>query len=514
MAVQEFQTHSSRVVAFSLALAALTAAVGSRGAGLSAARVDSLQSGSRPNIVVLMTDDLDVVSFQAAVRAGFLPHLTRLFARGTRFRESFVSESLCCPSRATYLTGLYPQNHGVVRNGGPRGGFEGFVSGFADNNLATWMQAAGYRTAYLGKYLNGYADATFVPPGWDEWQVLVEPSIYCMYGYRLSNNGHPVLYHYRLVKDYQTDVLASLAEDFIRSSAEGGAQPLFLNIAPTAPHEERGCYNGIRSAPRHHDTPLLPLPHPASFNEEDMSDKPGWMRDLPVVNERAMARLYNQRIDSLRAVDDLLGRVVSALDAVGELERTAFVFTSDNGYLLGRHRWKAKVLLYEESIRVPLLVRVPNLDVPWAVDEIALNSDLAPTIADLAGAASGLVADGRSLLPLLDRTAARWRKRFLVAFPPLPRGPEPDRPRNVPPFFAVRSGADGELSDLVYAETMSEHGASVVDRELYDLDPRVDLFQLESRHRDPLYFFKQQRLRQHLETLKTCGHGTCQILER
>jgi N-acetylglucosamine-6-sulfatase len=466
-----------------------------------------------------MADDLDEGSFRDAARAGRLPHIGRVFARGTEFRRSFVSESFCSPSRATFLTGLYPHNHGIVRNTGAQGGFETFMRGFADDNLGPWIHAAGYRTAHVGKFINGYFDGTRVPPGWDEWQALVGPSTYCMYGYDVSNNGHPVHHGYRIA-DYQTDVLAGLAEAFIlQSRAQGSTQPLFLNVAPLAPHRERFCgQDGVRPAPRHARTPPLPMPEPPSFNETDMSDKPAWMQALPPVDEAAMSALYNQRIASMRAVDDLLGRVVRALRAVGELDRTAFVFTSDNGYLLGRHRWEAKTLVYEESIRVPLLLRVPGRAGPRTVDELVLNNDLAPTIAALAGATPGHVTDGRSLLPLLDGTAASWRRRFLVEFPPAlssAAADDPDAeplPPLIPPFLAVRTGADGDLSNLVFAETVSALGGLRAE-ELYDLRPDADPFQVTSRHDDPAYAAKQRRLRDHLEALKACGNGTCPALE-
>jgi N-acetylglucosamine-6-sulfatase len=505
------------VAVFLAVLAGLTAA-GSRG---DAARGTGAEPAKAPppNIVVLMTDDLDTVSFEAALDAGLLPHIRGLFAPGVRFDQSFVSESLCCPSRSTYLTGLYPHNHGVVRNQGFRGGFAAFMAAFGENNLGTWMQAAGYRTALFGKYLNGYGDGRFVPRGWDDWQALVDPSMYCMYNYNVSNNGQPVRYGHRAVRDYQTDVLAGLAADFILARrAEGDSRPLFLHVAPTAPHREQQCFDGIRPAPRHASTPPLPQPKPPSFNEADMSDKPAWMQALPLVDETAMGVLYNQRIASMRAVDDMLGRIVRALRAVRELNRTVFVFTSDNGYLLGRHRWEAKTLVYEESIRVPLLVRGPSFGGPKAVEEIVLNNDLAPTIAALAGASPRLVTDGRSLLPLLEGKPTPWRKRFLAAFPPLASAPESDDPEiaeassSVSPFLAVRSGQDGDLSDLLYVETLNAFEA-IHDEELYDLRPDTDPFQIASRHDDPAYAAKKRRLRQHLDALKSCGNGTCQALE-
>jgi N-acetylglucosamine-6-sulfatase len=504
-------THRLKTIAARLILTALVA-TGTVAAEVQAHRVDAPPP---PNIVVLMVDDLDTGSLDRALGAGLLPNLAGLFESGTRFSDSFATEALCCPSRSTYLTGLYPHNHGVVRNGGASGGFATFMRTFADNNLAAWLQGT-YRTGHVGKYLNGYNDGTLVPPGWDDWQGLVDPSTYCMYDYTVSNNGNPVTHGHDPVRDYQTDVLAGLAESFILASpSAGGGRPLFLSVAPLSPHRE-SCFDGIRPAPRHRDTTPLPLPKPPSFNEADMSDKPAWMRNLPLRNEAAVSRLYNQRIASLRAVDDLVGRMVRALRTIQQLDRTAFLFTSDNGYLLGLHRWESKILVYEESIRVPLFLRVPGVSGPRTVAELVLNNDLAPTIAALARVTPGLPVDGRSLVPLLDGTAGAWRKRFVAEFPPTMAAPAPGDPDlagippGVPPFFAVRTGVDGELSRLVYSETLNA-SAEVVARELYDL--RVDPFQIASRHQNPAYLAKRRQLKQHLDALKTCGGGTCQRLE-
>jgi arylsulfatase A-like enzyme len=329
----------------------------------------------------------------------------------------------------------------------------------------------------------------------------------------MSYDGVGIRYG-RQAADYQTDVLAGLAEELIR--ARGPRQderPLFLTVAPTAPHLEWGCYDGIRPGPRYGGSPRPFMPRPPSFNEEDMRDKPRWMRELRPVDEPRAVRVFQERIVALRAVDDMVGRVVAALEDAGQRERTAFVFTSDNGFLVGRHRYEGKALVYEESIRVPLLMRVPGQAGPAQVSEIALNNDLAPTFVALAGAAPGVEMDGRSLLPLLEDGVPRWRRRFLVEFPPQPGWAGRDRPPGVPAFHAVRVGAAGDLARLVYAETLGEDGATVTDLELYDLSPLADPWQVRSRHADPRYAFARRRLKTHLEALKTCGGGTCQSLE-
>mgnify|MGYP001371979765 CR=1 FL=1 len=485
----------------------------------------------RPDIVVIMADDLDVESLDTAVAHGLMPNLVHyVLAVGTRFTESFVTESLCCPSRSTFLTGLYPHNHGVVRNSGRAGGFNVFQEHFRQSApLARWLEASGYRTAHVGKYLNGYTDYTIAPHGWSEWRGLVDSSTYCMYNYRVSKNGTELLDFGQDPSEppheYQTDVLARMAEEIVATTDQ---RPLFLSVAPLAPHRESSCVpDTVRPAPRHVGTVNLPLPSPPSLNEEDLSDKPRWMRRLPVRDLASLHALYNDRIASLRAVDDLIGTVASALSAAGRLERTAFLFTSDNGYLLGLHRWESKILLYEESIRVPLAITIPAVPGGASVDRVgrlALNTDLAPTIVDLARATPAFIMDGRSLLPLVRGTDPQWRARFLVEFPPLPApdadalGLDFDLPptfaRFLPPFAAVRAGDARDPARLVYGETVDASGTQVTDRELYDLE--ADPYQLDSLHNDgsPLRVRQRRVLKRHLDALKGCRGGTCQVLEQ
>ena len=499
------------------------------------------QPAQPPDIVVIMVDDLDVASFQRALAPGCtiaggpcMPRLRQLVLGGaTLFTESFASQPLCCPSRSTYLTGQYPHNHGVLRNSGPAGGFVRFYQENAGSSLPVWL-APRYHTAHIGKYLNGYVFPMVRPEGWDEWHGLVDPSTYCMYDYTISHNGVPRLYPEAL-QNYQTDVLARLADRLIRQhDGSGDPRPLFLSVAPLAPHLESQCYpNGVRPAPRHAGTVALPLPTTGcSFNEFDMQDKPEWMRGLPFRDPQYLQGLYRQRLASLRAVDDLIRTVVTALEQTGRLGNTAFVFTSDNGYLLGQHRWATKVLVYEESIRVPLVVRLPGAAGPATVSEIVLNNDLAPTILALAGVSPdpGHVVDGRPLIPLLDGTATKWRKRFLVDFPPHTNGGPGAAPDwdlagelqpslSIPPYVAIRTGATGDaLAHLTLSETLDAAG-EVTDIELYDLQAGFDGFadplQCTSLHASgsPLRVWQRQQLEQMLDALKTCGQGTCQLLE-
>jgi arylsulfatase A-like enzyme len=273
----------------------------------------SPESSARPNVVLIMVDDLDAGSLRSAADAGYMPNLLGTIIReGTTFTDSFVTLSLCCPSRATSLTGQYSHNHGVIRNSGEFGGFDRFDD---RSTLATWLQDAGYHTGHVGKYLNGYRDPSYVPPGWDRWQALVDPSAYCMYGYTISDNGNPVTYG-TSPAEYQTDVLAARSEGFVQDWHErGDRRPFYLSIAPLAPHVEtcRLHRSDIRPAPRHAGSVSLRLPTPPSYNERDMSDKPVWMRSRPLLDRATLQTLYRNRIASLRAVDDLIGRLVARL---------------------------------------------------------------------------------------------------------------------------------------------------------------------------------------------------------
>jgi arylsulfatase A-like enzyme len=446
---------------------------------------------TRSNVIVIMADDLDSESLQTALAQGLMPNLKTWVAdAGVTFSNSFVTFPLCCPSRATFLTGLYPHNTGVVWNNGPNGGFAQFDD---TSTVATWLQGAGYRTGHVGKYLNGYNNASYVPP---------------MYNYTISDNGTAVSYGSGAA-DYHTDVLRQRALDFVNESEAQDTAPFFLVVTPLAPHVESSCAaSTVRAAPRHEGTVNLPLPQPVSFNEADMSDKPAWMRTLPLVDVAQTQQLYNDRLEALRAVDDLLGGLIQALATHGELARTVLTFTSDNGYQLGRHRWQSKVVQYEESIRVPLLVRPAGGGTARSVTQLVLNNDLAPSIAATAGVTPGLTVDGRSLLPLFASTPPpTWRKRFLVEHPPTGQS------FPVPPYLAVRTASSVTGAPLCYGETSNNAGTTVTAVELYDL--ALDPYQVSSLHADnsPLRVAQRQALAQHLQNLRTCGGGSCQTFE-
>ena len=419
----------------------------------------------RPNVVVVMTDDQDARSVQ--VMESVRRHLVR---RGTTFDRSFATFPLCCPSRATFLTGQYAHNHGVLGNGGPDGGFQAFDPRGA---LPVSLRRSGYRTGYVGKYLNHYHEAT-VPPGWTDWHALTRSAAF---NFDLNDNGS--IHHYS--GEYQTDVVARKATAFIRSSVPR-YRPFFLTLATHAPHSHG--QHPPHPAPRHRGSfSDAGLPWLPSFDEADVTDKPSFVQRQPRLDTETqlrLERLHEGRLASLMAVDDAVERIVGELRRAGELDDTLIVFTSDNGYLLGEHRLVKKTQLYEESARVPLILRGP--DIPAGVERTQLtgNIDLAPTILDAAGAEPGLVMDGVSLLPLASDPGARRNREILL------ENGESAAVRT--PRYMYAEHPDGE-------------------RELYDL--LNDPFQLASAHADPGREALRAELARRLERLRDCAGMAC-----
>jgi arylsulfatase A-like enzyme len=439
----------------------------------------------RPNVLLILTDDQTLESMRVMDRT-----LERLAAEGTTFANTVVSYPMCCPSRATELTGQYAHNHKVMGNNPPDGGY-----GRLDhsNTLPVWLREAGYETAHVGKYLNGYTGPE-VPPGWSHWFGLSDPSTYRMYDYTVIDGGKPVRYG-EDEDDYQTDVLARKAEEILRGMIRSG-HPFFLSVAPVPPHQERSDEDARgtppRPARRHQGLfGAEPLPGKASFDETDVADKPPHirkLRSLGAAKKELILRTYRAQLESLQAVDELVERLVDTLEETGQLDRTVIVFTSDNGFFLGEHRIAdGKLLPYEESIRVPLIVRGGGFPAGHTAEQPAANIDLAPTIVELTGARAKRTMDGRSLLPLaLDPSLGRDRALLIEG---LSRNPAK------PSYQAVRT------SRWLYVEYRT--GA----RELYDL--QSDPLQLRSRHNAPGLRAVRTDLARRLAKLRTCAGSSC-----
>jgi arylsulfatase A-like enzyme len=479
----------------------------------------------RPNIVVILVDDME------AEPIVYMPNLQALLIeQGVSFQNFFVNVSMCCPSRASLLRGQYAHNTQIFANLPPAGGFRKFRDqGEETSTIATWLQGAGYRTALVGKYLNGYPapeDPAYIPPGWDEWYSPSGGKPYTQYRYTLNENGRLVEYR-ASPKAYATDVLAGKAIDFVTRSAGSGA-PFFALITPYAPH-------GPSTPARRHAKlfPSLQAPRPPSFNERGVADKPKYIRSRPRLNEKQITRidrLYRKRVRALQAVDEMIGSLVEALRAAGALENTYIFFSSDNGFMLGQHRLgTGKVVPYEESIRVPLIARGPGVPAGLEIAQLAGNVDLAPTWAELAGATAPGWVDGRSLVSLWRGTApaAGWRRAFLIQYGPArqPPGEEPsaletpgspDEPGILEPPDTL-DWVDPEAGNgtPLYRALRLAGGAIYIEyetgeKEFYNLIE--DPYQLENQAGllDPA---RQARLSAWLEALSRCAGETCREIE-
>jgi N-acetylglucosamine-6-sulfatase len=463
----------------------------------------------RPNIVVIMTDDQTVAELSS------MPNTQRLLGgQGVSFRRAYVSYPVCCPSRATYLTGQYAHNHHVMGLYPPTGGYGRFDK---RNALPVWLQRAGYYTAHLGKFLNGYGDQepADVPPGWSDWHATVDYSTYRMWGYTMNNNGRFHTYGSPFDENprlYQTDVLTDQALSVVQRRA--GRQPFFLSINFLAPHHEdlgiqRRRGQLVRPAPRHRGAfASLQLARTASFNERDMSDKPRFLRRRTRPLTRAdLARLTRDarsRRASLLAVDDAVGRIVAALRQRDQLDNTYIVFTSDNGYMQGEHRVRSgKMLPYEPSAQVPLLIRGPGLPAGQVSSELVANVDLAPTMLDIADAEAGKTVDGRSLLPFARHPY--WRSRRAILHETGGRKYASLRDQD-------ERGGGGVLKPVVSYRAVRTPGWLYVrwrggDRELYDL--KRDSNQMRSLHDDPRYRPTRHVLARELRRLAHCRGHAC-----
>jgi N-acetylglucosamine-6-sulfatase len=372
-------------------------------------RPAAAQTPGSPNIVLIVTDDQRFDTLRV------MPEVQRLLmAKGMTLRRAIVTNPLCCPSRATIYTGRYAHTTGVYTNSAPSGGWSAFQAS-ESNTIATALHDVGYRTALIGKYLNGYTgDAVYVPPGWDRWFAFTGTPGYFDYSVYDDTFGH-VSYGSR-PRDYSTDVLREQAVAFIRGVPQG--VPFFLVVTPYAPH------GPSLAAPRHEGVfASAPVPVGPAVNEADVSDKPAYVASGPVSSFSEVRARTRDQWESLLAVDELVSRIMTTLADTGRENNTLVIFTSDNGFSNREHRWQGKQAPYEESIRVPMVVRLPGSIPPDTVSRaLVSNVDLAPTIADFAGAS--ISADGVSMRPLLVDPSSSVRDGVLLehvqGFVPVP----------------------------------------------------------------------------------------------
>ncbi len=443
-------TQLRLVGALSVLLAVAAFALGSsRGVGV---QEQAAAAGSQPpNIVFVLTDDLswDLLRHMPNVRA--------LERDGATFRNYFVTDSLCCPSRATIFTGEYPHNTGVASNNPPHGGYETFTGrGDFQRVYARSLQNAGYETGLLGKYLNGYSPDNPPPPYWSDWEVQGSLG-YSEYGYSTNRNGtivHRVGYE---PNDYLTTVLQKRALSFIDTANA----PFALEVSTFSPHEavrsdhtDPDVRDGYAVPAPRDDKPFQCLsaayrvPRGPSYNIKN-KHAPQWL-DTRRLYPHAKAILdarYCKRAQAVESVDRMVGALRDELDAAGQAANTYFVFSSDNGFHTGQHRLGAgKMTAFEEDIRVPLVVAGPGIAAGRTIGQMTSNIDLAPTMEAMAGANVPATVDGHSLLGLLHgdpNSADGWRTRIMVEHRHAPKrlaGPDaqPERSGDPPSYRAIR----------------------------------------------------------------------------
>jgi N-acetylglucosamine-6-sulfatase len=404
----------------------------------------------RPNIVVILVDDMRDDDLR------FMPHTRRLIgAQGVRFVNSFSPYPLCCPARASMLTGQYAHNHRVLAVDPPYG----FRSFDDRSTLATWLHHAGYSTVYLGKYLNGYGwmpepgrrdgdSVRYVPPGWDRWLASIDGglsprdplagSTYHYFDTTISLHGKGFR---NFVGRYQTDVYAELSERIIarRAAAE---RPYFFHASYTAPHDgwprepddpppllrndgRTTTFNTTARPPRvrgSFDQRVTTAPG-LSWRDPDFSDKPRYLRERPPMNAQeraALLEMTRQRAEALSVLDQAVARTMRAVEESGEADDTVVLFTSDNGFFLGEQRKRqGKIWPHEPSLRVPLLLRGPGIPPGERRTDPITSIDLAPTLAELAGITPGGDVDGVSLAQVAREGDRGWNRPVLVQTGPV-----------------------------------------------------------------------------------------------
>jgi N-acetylglucosamine-6-sulfatase len=403
-------------------------------------------SARRPNIVFILTDDLSLNLVQ------YMPHVLKMQKEGVTFANYFVTDSLCCPSRSSIFTGRYPHDTGVFKNRGKDGGYLLFRDrGHERATFATALLAASYRTAMLGKYLNGYLPADHpAAPGWTTWAVAGNG--YREFNYNIRQDG-TVVHYGRKPADYLTDVLSVLAVRFIKQAA---GQPFLIEVATFAPHAP------YTPSPRDADAfPGLRAPRTPAFNAAPNGNDPMWLREIPPLTEDEMIGIdtdFRKRAQSVQAIDKMIGELQAVVTAIGQEKNTYFIFSSDNGLHMGEHRLRpGKMTAFDIDIHVPLIVTGPGVPAGRTIDEIVENIDLCPTFTELAGALAPANVDGRSLVPLLHgQEVTEWRTTVLIEHHgPLRDRADPDAPArrsgNPPTYEAIRTRtsvyveyADGE----------------------------------------------------------------------
>jgi arylsulfatase A-like enzyme len=432
----------------------------------------------QPNLVFVLTDDMRDDDLDQ------MPITRRLIAdQGMEFTDAISPHPLCCPARAQLVTGQYAQNNGVQHNRGERGGFQALDP---SREASVWFRDAGYQTGFAGKFLNGYHPSSVRPAGWGRWDALTRGT-YDYVNFSMTGDGDPTRY----TDSYITNVIEDHTNDSIRDFADTG-DPFVVYAWHLAPHY-RITPEGGRSLP-----PPLPQDRgtfaeqrPTSFDdpafdEADVSDQPRYLRSLPPVDRAGVKAENSARLESLQAVDRAVGSLVQTLDDEGVLDNTYIVFSSDNGYSLGEHRYTGKDVLTDEALQVPLVIRGPGIPAGTTSDLPVTLVDLPATFADLTGVQPQWTIDGTSLVPTLMGDEQPFRDTTLIQ--------------------TGRTLGDGWSHRGVRTDRYL-YGTDGTDAFLYDR--LVDPDEMVNVVDDPRYAEVRAALEQRRAALITCAGWTC-----
>lgn len=454
--------------------------------------IDSLKIGTkvdtRPNIIIIMTDDQDLESMD--VMNQVQKHLTN---KGVTFENSFVNFPLCCPSRVSFLMGQAAHNTGIIGNNkAEQGGFDLFDD---SNTLPVWLNDAGYETALIGKYINGYGNGPkqdgYVPPGWTHWIGGVGR----YYNYEVNENGTLVPYGAD-ESDYATDVITRKSVSFIKETPSN--KPFFLFITQNAPHKVFEPAIRHKGAFSSYEVNIKP-----NFNEANMSDKPDYINHLPLLTDEEVERnldAHRTRREMMLSVDEMVTDIIQALKDIGELDNTYIAFTSDHGFSLGEHRIKSsKRAPYEENIRVPLIIRGPDIPKGITRDHLVNNLDLVASIVDWAEATPGVTLDGRSLKRAIQRPNKTWRTAIPI------EGTSGELKSEIG-FWGRYSGV--RTDRYLYVEHTHKKTGEV-QTELYDMVK--DPYQLTNRTGRAKYKNIEKELADIVDQTRDCAGSNCWI---
>jgi N-acetylglucosamine-6-sulfatase len=443
----------------------------------------------KPNFLFILVDDQPYDALESSGRYPFLktPNMERLENEGAKFNNFFVTQSICSPSRASFLTGTYPHIHGVNQN-----------NRFVDPDWKTYepynelLQKAGYQTAHIGKiHMAHFEGKKHIRPGFDYWYSFIGQGEY--FDPMVNDNGN----EYQ-EKGYITDILTDKALTWLKEKRDPN-KPFSLNLWHKAVHENHS------PAPRHNNmyaNDTLPVP-PYNTNLENFKGKPEWQRikawdsewknyvhtdtiapkPWPIKGDK-----FKKLLECLGAVDESLGKVIKTLEDMGELDNTVIIYSSDNGYFMGEHGYWDKRIAYESSMRIPMLVRYPKMIKPKTqINKIGLNIDLAPTILELAGVEIPSYMQGTSMVNLFNNDSKNldWRTSFMFEY-----YVDDDYPYAGPNMLAIRSDRY-KLVDAFLQDDIDE---------LYDLEK--DPGEMINLINNPEYEQIEQELRAELEKQK------------